>query len=1250
MKKYIFLLFIIVVGFSVNDVQKEFITLNWKKIDTQEALAAFRFDLSFENAEFSNSENSLPIYKRMFDLENMNQDYKYVIDKVIYEEYCPSNKILADRHIKSEIEITSKKLKTGNNYKSQLSFSPIIKEGGKLLLVKSFELKKIPVKSSKVQKDSREWKNESVLKSGKWVKIQVEEEGIYKIPYSKLVEWGFTDPVSINVFGSGGIDLSENPGEINYDDLVQNSVWHGTSNGDDCVFFYAQGTVDWKLNTSGTDFFHTINNYSNSGYYFLTNDVGITKNVEILGEITETSNVQVSSFDSYLVHEKDEVNVLTHGSGKKWYGELIKSGKSLNIDFELADAGNNAAVTVKVNAIGRSYSSSRVEIAINQEKAGNLNFTQVNTGSETSRFADEKSKLFQSIAGSNQFELQLDYLASGNDINAYSRLDYIEINYRRKLKAGSEPVFFRDINSVGDGVIAEFIIENGTSDTKVFDVSNIYDLKQIPHQITGDEIRFKRPADSMREYVVFNSNGVFPEPEFVEEVENQNIHSIGTPEFIIISHPTFLNSAENLADFHRSYDGMSVEVVSSNKVYNEFSSGIKSATGIRNFVKMLYDRGSTLKYVLLFGDGSFDNRGIKSEKNNLIPTFQSDNSLSPTSSFITDDYFVMLDADESVYDGAIDLGIGRIPSSTSFEAELVVNKIRNYYSSETFGDWKNVVCFIADDEDANLHMKDSEKLAGQVNNNHKEFVTDKIYFDSFKQEVTPAGERYPDVTEAINKRVKEGVLVLNYVGHANNRFMADEKVLDISDVNAWSNANNLPIFVTATCEFSRFDADETSIGEYVLFNPSGGGIGLFSTTRVVFAFSNFLLSRSFYDFVFAKDENGKRYRMGDVMRLAKVNTINTTNKRNFSLLGDPALKLAYPANKVVTTAINGKDASSDADTIGALQQIRVEGYIADFSEHKIEDFNGEVTLTIYDKEMKMETLGNGGETPMTFNIQENIIYKGLASVNNGSFSFDFVVPKDISYKLGNGKIVYYADDGSTDASGAFENFVIGGSSDASIPDNRGPEIQLFMDSENFVNGDKTSRSPTLLANLSDENGINTVGSGIGHDITAVLNNDYSNVLVLNDYYKANIDDYTSGSVIFPMKDLPTGKHTLKLKAWDVANNSTEVEIEFIVSGEFDIRVVRNYPNPLNNYTFFAFEHNQSGARLNTVIEIFDLSGKRVDMIATEVGSNGTVSNPVRWDVNQAGVQLRNGIYVYRVIAKNSDGIIASKSGKMMISR
>jgi hypothetical protein len=1243
MRRYIFLLFIIGVSFSVSDVHKERIELNWLiNSDNPEELI-----ITFDNAYFDNTEPVVPIFSSIRDLKGNNQDLKFVIENPVYEELAAE--INFDKQFADEIEIKSENVKSGRDYKNHLKITPIKKVGDKIFLLKSFDLKQFPVTTKSAKIESFAWQNQSVLKSGNWVKISTSAKGIYKIPYSTLIESGFPNPSQVNVFGNGGKDLSENPGQIDYDDLLQSAVWHGQDEGEDCIFFHAKSTISWKLNSGENGFVHELNSYSTKGYYFLTDGVGSPKLVEEVPEITEPASNEVSSFDAYISHEKELVNVLEHGSGKKWYGENIRSGNSSSLKIDLPDLDISKELSVAISAIGRSFQNSKLEVSLNGSTVESFEFNKVNTGSETSLFADEETKIYNISAFGNTLSVDLNYIADGSDNIASSWLDYIEVNYKKRLIAGDQPVYFRDIFSVGDQNISEFSIENGSADLKVMDVTDANNSYEIPKNLSDGVTRFKRPADELREYVVFNPAGDFLEPEFVGEIENQNLHGLNVPEFIIISHPGFLNSAEKLADFHRGYDGMSVEVVTSDQVFNEFSSGTKNATGIRNFIKMLYDKGNNLKYVLLLGDGSFDNRNIRGENNNFIPTFQSDNSLTPTASFVTDDYFVILDEGESVYDGAVDLGIGRIPATTTFEAELVVEKIENYYSANALGDWKNVVCFIGDDEDSNLHLKDSERLADHVNETHSEFITDKIYFDSFKEEVTPSGQQYPDVTDAINNRVKDGVLVLNYVGHANNRFMADERVLDISNVNAWSNIDNLPIFVTATCEFSRFDADDTSIGEYVLFNPNGGGIGLFSTTRVVYAYSNFLLSKSFYQYIFEKDENGKRYRMGDIIRLAKVNTINNTNKRNFSLLGDPALKLSYPSNKVVTTSINGQDANSEPDTIGALQTINVEGYVADYSDQKLNDFTGEITLTVYDKEIEMETLGNNGENPMKFGVQENIIYKGLASVKNGDFSFSFVVPKDIAYNLGEGKIIYYATNKITDAGGAYENFIIGGSSETQVPDNVGPDIDLYMDSPDFVNGSETSKNPTLLAFLSDENGINTVGTGIGHDITAVLDNDFSNVLVLNEFYQASIDDYTSGSVSFPLSNLPTGKHTLLLKAWDVANNSSEVEIEFEVSGDFSISSIGNYPNPVNEYTFFTFEHNQSGAILDVIIEIFDQTGRRVDYIAKQVGSDGLQTNPVRWDMAESNIYLRSGIYVYRVFAKNEGGLIASKSGKMLIT-
>jgi hypothetical protein len=1248
MKKVFFLLLIITLGFTSNDVRVEIITLNWQIINDPELKEAAGMDFTFENAAYPDApQNMLPVFTRSYPLTGAGQDFRFVIENPVFREIKSEN-LPSSIPFPDELVISTSKLKSGDSYRVEIQVPAAIKREGKVLLLKEFQLKKIPVKlKSAAANVTFNWKDQSVLHSGTWLKISTSGKGIYTIPYAKLNEWGFPNPGQVKVFGAGGTILSENPGNITYDDLPQVAVWHGQNNGTDCLFFFAPGTAKWLPDEQNAQFIHEINHYSTRGYFFLTESAGTPKNIESQtppeGEITHS----ITSFDSYDLYELEKYNLLSSGSGKQWFGDKFINGTTKNISFGLNNLDHSDEVSLRIIAAARSSASSGMPVSVIQMNLGELSFSRVNTSDATSVYANQREERYSFPApDGSQLNTTVKYF--GNASNAEAWLDFIEINYRQKLKFSDNVLFFRELASAGNGNVLEFKIETDTPDLKVWDVTDIFNVKEIPLQVNNNNATGKTGIDKLHEFAAFDPDGTFPEPELVGEVENQNLHGLETPEFLIVSHPAFLNTATELADFHRSYDGMSVEVVSSEKIYNEFSSGNKSATGIRNFIKMFYDRNEGLKYVLLFGDGSYDNRNIKGSSNNFIPTFQSENSLSPVASFVTDDYFVILDDGETVYNGAVDLGIGRIPASTNYQAQLVVNKIYNYYSSAALGSWRNVVCFIGDDEDGNLHMSDSEKLAGIINEKYREFITDKIYFDAYPQVTGPGGESYPRVTEAINERVKNGVLVLNYVGHANERFMADEKVLDISHINSWSNANTLPIFVTATCEFSRFDSDETSAGEYVLLNPNGGGIGLFSTTRLVFAYSNFLLSRSFYNHVFEKDENGEHYRMGDIMRLAKINTINTTNKRNFSLLADPALKLSFPKYKVVTSTINGHEAASiEADTLGALQNVTVTGYIADESGNKFEDFSGEIVPTVFDKEVVMETLGNAGETPMEFKVQENVIYRGLTEVQNGEFTFSFVIPKDISYNLGEGKIIYYAHNNEVDAHGAFENFYIGGPG-SQITDNQGPEIQLYLDLPEFEPGGKVSKNPTLFAQLSDENGINTAGTGIGHDITAVIDNDYSNAIVLNSFYQANPGDHTSGTVTYGLRNLSVGEHTLKLKAWDVANNSTEVEIDFYVTGDFVISEVSNYPNPVYDYTYFTFEHNQAGATLEAVFEIFDQNGRRVDYYTTQVGSNGTNTNPVRWDLNETGLSPASGIYILKVTAQNNDGVIAYRSGKMVI--
>jgi hypothetical protein len=513
--------------------------------------------------------------------------------------------------------------------------------------------------------------------------------------------------------------------------------------------------------------------------------------------------------------------------------------------------------------------------------------------------------------------------------------------------------------------------------------------------------------------------------------------------------------------------------------------------------------------------------------------------------------------------------------------------------------------------------------------------------------MTAGGEKYPDVNVAINNRVKKGTLILNYTGHGNAKGLADESVIDVAGINSWDNYNRLAVVVTATCEFSRFDENETSAGEYVLFNPIGAGVGLFSTTRLVYSGANFVLNSKFFKYVFEKDQQGNNLRLGDVMRLAKAAANTGINQLNFTLLADPALRLANPNNKVITTSINGNDVKIETDTINTLTVVTVKGYVANSQGVKLTSFNGEMIPTVYDKEMQLETLGNAGQETTSFTSQNNIIYKGLASVKNGEFEFSFFVPKDISYKVGKGKILYYAYNESVDASGYFDNFYLGGSSNTSVSDSNGPSIDLFMNSESFKDGGTVSSSSVLLANISDETGINTAGIGIGHDITAILDGDDSNILILNDFFQTNKDSFTSGKIVFPLTKLSEGEHVLKVKVWDVMNNSTEKEVRFVVKDDFRIETVSNYPNPMQGETRFVFTHNQPDETFDIELEIFQTTGSRIDLVKAKVASQGIESLPLEWVPAERQIKMKPGVYIYRISATAKDGKKSSGSGRLV---
>ncbi|NNE56011.1 MAG: type IX secretion system sortase PorU, partial [Flavobacteriales bacterium] len=858
-------------------------------------------------------------------------------------------------------------------------------------------------------------------------------------------------------------------------------------------------------------------------------------------------------------------------------------------------------------------------------------------------------------------------------------LYFLQLTCERGLSMSGTQMHFRNMNAFAPSAVNRYQLDNALLVEGILDITDITQVKMQEFELDGSVASFKTENEELKEFVAYTGSN-FLTPRAVGPVENQNLHAIDGADMIILSSPLLIAESEELADLHRE-EGMEVVVVSPMQVFNEFSSGNPDVTGIKMFMKHLYEKATSederIKYLTIMGDGSYTgNKSVNSINSYAVISYQSENSVSPTSSYISDDYFALLDDNEGESPGdKLDIGVGRIPAESAEEASDFINKVRIYMSGNTssdggafclgdenpspYGPWRNNIVLVSDDQDGNgpanevFHMTQSDEHADSIYQKYNDYNVIKIYMDAYQQVSTPGGERYPAAQEDIKQRVQQGALIVQYTGHGGEKGWAHERILDIPTIQDWTNLNRLPVFMTATCELARFDDPSfKSAGEILVMNGNGGAIGMLTTTRIVFSGPNQALAESFYEVVF-EDEEYANLRLGDVARMTKNNdnVPNTSNKRNFSLLGDPALKLAYPKYDVFTTHINGEEFNAVPDTVRSLEEVTIQGFVGDSVGNLLAGFNGFVYPTVYDKRSDINVLNNDGGADYEFGLFKNIIYKGKASVVDGEFEFSFIVPKDINYNFGNGRISYYAVSGDNDAHGHSEAFVIGGSADQVELNDIGPDIALFMNDTTFVFGGVTDTDPILLAKVFDENGINTVGNGIGHDITATIDGQTSEQIVLNDFYEADLDTYASGEVRYQLSDLSEGSHTLKVKVWDVHNNSSESFTEFIVAADAQMALehVLNYPNPFTTRTEFFFEHNQVCEVLDVRIQVFSVGGNLVKTIEQQVESRGFRSKGIVWDgKDDFGDKIGRGVYVYKVDVRTPTGLQAEKFEKLVI--
>jgi hypothetical protein len=1108
----------------------------------------------------------------------------------------------------------------------------------------------------------------SVLSSGTWFKMALVRDGIYRINYSTLKQTGITDPSKVRIYANNFGQLSYYNDDPKPDDLSEVAIYtetgsDGIFNEGDYILFYGQGTGRWKYNSATDEFDFLRHNYSDTAYYFITSGNTQGKRVSGYSEPAEPSGYFSNESDALFIHEVETENLIK--SGREWYQPVSPiTGLTFNPEFNNLVAGEK--IKVKIRVVARASVLTIFRFCEGTTIHKNIQLQAVDLSSGTGTFAQIVDSTGSITPDSSSPDFELFYYNNG-EASARGWLDFLRLQARKKNIFNGQALFLTDSRSVSPGRITEFSVNITSDNPVVWDITDPVNPLIISYSKIGNDIKFKALTDTLRSYIFFSEADYLSPSIKSASVPNQDLHGSDPADMIIVTHPLFKKYAEELADFHLSTDGVVSQIVTPEEIYNEFSGGIPDIAAIRNFVEMKYIKqsgtGHPLRYLLLFGDGSFENRTPPPGNPNFIPTYQSQNSNIYVSSFTSDDFYGLLEDGEGEATGTEDIGIGRLPASDTSQARVLVAKIKKYLDPSNHGEWKNIICITADDEDGNTHMSDAEGLYTVLRDSAKSFNVEKIYLDAFKQETSVNGQSYPDVVKAINNRINSGCLIFNYVGHGSENGLAHERVVKTDDINSWKNGVKLPLFITATCEFSRFDDVEkdivpgdwkpkTSAGEMVLFSEEGGGIALMSTTRVVYSAPNYFLNKNIFNYAFNRDSDGNVLRLGDIIRLAKNNSGSGSNKRNFSLLGDPAVILAYPWHgNVVTDSINHINITSGIDSLKALAQVTISGHIEDALGSAVNDFNGIVSPTVFDKVTTVSTLANDGGSTMKFELRNNVLFSGKTKATNGQFSFTFIVPRDIDYFYGTGKISYYASDSTRDMNGNYSDIIVGGFAEITGIDTTGPEISLFMNDTLFRNGGITDNNPRMLAIIEDKGGINTTGSGIGHDLTAYLDNDINKSFVLNNYFENDFDNYMRGKIVYDLSDLTAGNHYLTLKAWDNYNNSSEKTIIFLVEtdGKFLLKNLLNYPNPVLNETRISAEHNRPDKEFEVTITIYNMNGSAIRILKTTMYSTGYQLEPVIWDgKTESGQRAGRGIYPFRLSIRTDGGEIATESGRMII--
>ncbi|MDD5150344.1 MAG: type IX secretion system sortase PorU [Flavobacterium sp.] len=1256
------LTFIFLIPFVSFTQTKGAITIEWL-----EKKEMFFGDFKINIPQFTGNSYSYDASKRsisyilnLADSGSLNEN-SLQITNVVFETIS-SDQLgdLSKANIPKNIQKSIKTNESRGVKQNFLLLSPIIKDefGFKRIISFSYSVNSGASRISKISKVSSSITN-SILASGDWFQFYVEKSGVYKISKSFLQQLGLNvskiDPKRIKIYGNGGrmLPLSNS---INYPyDLVENAIEivgesDGVFNNEDYILFYAEGIDTWN------DESQTNNNlYDTKSYYYVTVEGGDGKRIQDMTQPSGNSTLTLNTFDNHQFHELDLVNI-SH-TGRQWFGEIFDIKQEQEFEFNFPNVDSSTPVKIAINTASVAFTPTSFKVQANGQDIGTISFPQLilNSGFE---FNSGSLPPNVSFPASENIKIKLIYDNNGVP-GSRGYLDNIMLVAKSKLQGyGKQFQFQYDLSNSSLGIVS-YDFSNASSISQIWDVTDLQNVTKIENQNQAT-ISFKTNLGELRKYVAIDASDYYtPLKSNQPKIANQNLkgtlfkNSQGQfqdIDYIIIA-PAFLTTqAEKLANFHRSYSNLNVKVIPLESIYQEFSSGKQDIAAIRNCIKYVYENASSpekrVKYVNLFGDASFDYKNRTPNNTNIVPIYHALNSNTiGESSYASDDFYGLMDASEGnigSFFGGIDIAVGRMLNNDAKQADEMVNKIIEYHDLKSYGSWRNNVVLICDDSDkaSDTTLQNRQNILADKITLEKPFINaNKIILDSYVQEASAGGSRYPKARIDLFSAFEKGALVFNYLGHGGEDGLSGERIWEKSDGQNLSNQYKYPLFITITCDFSRFDnPNKPTAGEYTYWNPKGGAIAMLTTIRSIGQFSaenfNDLLSKNLFSY-----GSNQYTSIAETLRISKNANPNSSSNVVF-YIGDPALMLAIPKPKIRLTKVNDVPVTQPFDDFKSLAKMKITGEVVDENNILLTNYNGEVATTIFDKTISRTTLNNDGYSPpMNFNEQGETIFRGNSSVTDGQFEFSFVVPRDIRIPLNNGKISFYAKKNQVfeNETGYDISIKVGGINENAVADNISPKVKLYMNDETFVSGGITNESPFLLAILEDESGINTA-SGIGHDIVAILDGDETNPYILNDYYQTNLDDYTKGSLRFPFRNLAVGLHTISFKAWDVYNNPVTAEIQFVVIGNDSITLthVLNYPNPFVNYTEFWFTHNRPYEPLEVQVQVMTITGKVVWTKNQIISTEGFLSKEITWDgKDDFGNKIGKGVYVYKLTVKSN---------------